>query len=87
MPFWGEEFIIILPETPLPVVLEKAKAIRKAVAKIDLSFKGEKIKNITISIGIAAYPEHGFSMKKLVSTVDKALYKAKALGRDRIEVA
>jgi len=85
--FGGEEFMIILPETPLKVVLDKARDIRKAVPKINLSFKGEKIKNITISIGIASYPEHGFSMKKLVSTVDKALYKAKALGRNRIEVA
>jgi len=85
--FGGEEFIIILPEAPLKIVLEKAREIRKAVTKIDLSFKGEKIKNITISIGIATYPEHGSSMKKLFSAVDKALYKAKTLGRDRIEVA
>ena len=85
--FGGEEFILILPETTLHNALQRAEELQRSVAALNLSFEGETIKNLSISSGVAAYPQHGLSMKEIVTAADQALYKAKSLGRNRVEVA
>ncbi|HUX78306.1 MAG TPA: diguanylate cyclase [Alphaproteobacteria bacterium] len=85
--YGGEEFILILPETSLDIALQKAEQLRKDFMDIPLSFQRNSIKELSISLGVACFPQHGRSTNELISAVDKALYKAKKLGRNRIEAA
>ena len=75
----GEEFALVLPYTEPPGALAMAERIR-TVIRDDFAAEG-----LTISFGIAAYPEDGDSQDMLMRAADNALYTAKSLGRDRIE--
>jgi len=76
--YGGEEFGIILPITKKEEALVLAERIRKAVET------SPGLKNITISIGVASFPEDGEKKEDLISSADKALYEAKRLGKNRI---
>jgi diguanylate cyclase (GGDEF)-like protein len=76
----GEEFGLVLPYTEPPGALAMAERIRKLI-RADFAAEG-----LTISFGIAAYPDDGESQDMLMHAADDALYTAKTLGRDRIEV-
>ena len=71
----------------LDIALERAEIIRLAAESLCLTLHGQEMKGLTISLGVATYPQHGTSMEALISTADKALYRAKSLGRNRVEVA
>lgn len=84
--FGGEEFAVILPETRKTEALEIGERIRAEVEMI--CFPGEenlKKGKLTISLGVAEFPEDSQDIKSLVRRADKALYKAKNAGRNRIE--
>jgi diguanylate cyclase (GGDEF)-like protein len=83
----GEEFILVLPETPLATTLARANELLKAVRGLNFRFKGQPIGKITTSAGIAHYPEHATNSMALLQKADNALYRAKAAGRDQIIVA
>ncbi len=86
--YGGEEFIIIMPEASLLHVVEKAEKLREALAHADnLVVEGQELPTSTISLGVALYPDHGRDSAKLIEKADEALYKAKAGGRNRVEVA
>ena len=85
--FGGEEFILILPETSLNITRERAEQIRMAVKELRVESIGQLQDPITISLGVAVYPDHGRKPADLLQKVDKALYLAKHNGRDRIETA
>jgi len=76
--YGGEEFGIILPMTRKEEALILAERIRKAVEADPV------MKNITVSIGVASYPEDGNKKDDLLRKADKALYEAKRLGKNRI---
>lgn len=80
----GEEFVIVLPNTPLEAALRRAEQWRRAV-RDDLSADDERA--ITISVGVAAAPRHGGTGDDLLRAADAAMYEAKALGRDRVVAA
>jgi diguanylate cyclase (GGDEF)-like protein len=75
----GEEFALVLPYTEPPGALTMAERIRKLIRD---EFAAE---GLTISFGIAAYPDDGDTQDMLMRAADNALYSAKTLGRDRIE--
>jgi diguanylate cyclase (GGDEF)-like protein/PAS domain S-box-containing protein len=79
----GEEFAIILPETPATIAFERAEELRKAITRIIIKNAGQVLEPITVSIGIATYPEHALTVKSLSEAADRALYKAKHQGRNR----
>ena len=85
--YGGEEFAIILPATNMASALEKAKRIRQQVesAGFDGIVTGKPLK-VTISIGVANFPEHGAEYEAIVTAADSALYKAKKSGRNRVEI-
>ncbi|MGP8104839.1 MAG: diguanylate cyclase [Desulfobaccales bacterium] len=85
--YGGEEFFVILPGTALATVVNKAKQLREKFKRLTIVYQGGILGRTTISLGVAAFPEHGITPKALIQTVDKALYKAKAEGRDRVVVA
>jgi diguanylate cyclase (GGDEF)-like protein len=76
--YGGEEFGIILPMTKKEEALILAERIRKAV---EIS---PGLKNITISMGVASFPEDGDTKEALIAKADKALYEAKRSGKNRI---
>lgn len=85
--FGGEEFILVLPEMSLGIATQRAEQIRAAAESLRLSYRGKNMNGLTISLGVATYPQHGNSMQALISAADKALYRAKNLGRNRVEIA
>ncbi len=85
--FGGEEFILILPEASLDTARERAEQIRLAVKGLKVENIGQPLGAISVSLGVAVYPEQGRIPVDLLQKVDKALYLAKHNGRDRVEVA
>jgi|ETNmetMinimDraft_16_1059900.scaffolds.fasta_scaffold01500_5 diguanylate cyclase (GGDEF)-like protein/PAS domain S-box-containing protein len=85
--YGGEEFVVIMPETDLSNARKKADKIRWNVESMNLDniVSGQSLK-MTISIGVASFPEHGTEFNTLVASADGALYKAKESGRNRVEV-
>jgi diguanylate cyclase (GGDEF)-like protein len=86
--FGGEEFVVILPEIGSKAASWVAEKLRDAVLAVH--FPGEEKlphKNLTISIGVASFPENGQSSEEVLLQADKALYRAKDLGRNRVIMA
>ncbi|MCC7700921.1 diguanylate cyclase [Janthinobacterium sp. GW460P] len=93
--FGGEEFVLLMPETPLPVALEVAERLRMAAACLRVECDDGQQINLTISIGVtASVPQPAApnrrdadSLTDLLIRADQALYRAKHGGRDRVESA
>ncbi|MBI1859337.1 MAG: diguanylate cyclase [Deltaproteobacteria bacterium] len=83
--YGGEEFLILFPETHLASGEEICERLRIQVERN--SFQGEhKQAYLTLSIGLASYPNHAEDAEALIQAADKALYKAKDTGRNRVVV-
>jgi len=82
--FGGEEFILVLPQTPLDGTYVLAEQIRLSLQKMNLKIKdtGKSIGSITISLGIALYRD-GESIEAVIKRADDALYHAKNNGRNQ----
>lgn len=85
--YGGEEFVVILPETPLSKAQELAERLRNDIAKHAILIDGHKQLNITASIGVSSFPEHGQLGDELLNAADSAMYSAKADGRNCVRVA
>jgi diguanylate cyclase (GGDEF)-like protein/putative nucleotidyltransferase with HDIG domain len=83
--FGGEEFSILLPETPSDQAMEIAERIRRAVAQrtFDVETSSEPIR-ATVSIGVAGFPKDGTDANELIHQADLAVYRAKLQGRNRV---
>jgi diguanylate cyclase (GGDEF)-like protein len=80
----GEEFVVLLPDTGARDCLAVAERIRKAVERMVVpSGTDQPLPRITVSAGIAVYPEHGHTVDELLVASDKALYESKRTGRNR----
>lgn len=77
----GEEFIVLIPNTNLSSAVLMAEKIRETIE----SFSFTTVGDVTVSIGVACY-RSGMSEDELFSLADKALYRAKNSGRNRVEV-
>jgi diguanylate cyclase (GGDEF)-like protein/PAS domain S-box-containing protein len=85
--FGGEEFVLLLPDTSLEVANRRSEALRLALEKLALQHSGKALTPLTVSLGVAAYPDHGLTSQALIKAADAALYRAKAAGRNQICVA
>jgi diguanylate cyclase (GGDEF)-like protein/PAS domain S-box-containing protein len=81
--YGGEEFLILLPNMPLEKAVQRAEAWRVAIAGLSIAL-GDINLAFTISLGVAAYPEHGKTPDDLTRCADRALYRAKSAGRNRV---
>jgi diguanylate cyclase (GGDEF)-like protein len=80
--YGGEEFVVILPEIGHEGAMVSAERIRQAVAESSLTWaNGEKVA-VTVSIGVASFPNHGDTPGELIKRADKAMYLAKQAGRN-----
>ena len=84
--YGGEEFLVLLPEISAASAGERAERLRALVADSPVKLDEQEVE-LTISIGVAAYPDHGRNAGDLIDAADRALYRAKHNGRNRIELA
>jgi diguanylate cyclase (GGDEF)-like protein/PAS domain S-box-containing protein len=85
--FGGEEFVVILPKASLEDTQRRAETLRQGIKAPPQGGPTPSTPTATMSVGVAAYPEHGNSVGQLILAADAAMYRAKALGRDRVVVA
>ncbi|ACV63503.1 diguanylate cyclase [Desulfofarcimen acetoxidans DSM 771] len=82
----GEEFSIILRDCPLSKAIEVAERIRSIIEKYPFKLLNNNIINITVSIGVANYPDTIDEINKLIEKADTSLYKAKRTGRNKVSI-
>lgn len=85
--YGGEEFTLILPEGTGTVTRQRAEFFKQAIQRLDVRFRGQPLGKITASMGVAVFPDHGRTAKALIEAADKALYRSKSAGRDRVTLA
>ncbi|HEX6930058.1 MAG TPA: diguanylate cyclase, partial [Gammaproteobacteria bacterium] len=84
--YGGEDFIIMLPETPMNVAADVADRVRKSIESIHMdTHKGEL--TMTVSVGVAVATENVPDLPALINRADMALYEAKRAGRNKVVVA
>src|SRR5581483_5126077 len=81
--YGGEEMVLVAPETTKEQAMELAEKIRKAVENFSFAV-GKETTRVTVSIGVATFPQDAHSNLDLIGKADKALYAAKNRGRNRI---
>ena len=85
--YGGEEFAIILTESTSRDAAIRADALRSEVKGLRLQYKKQPLGPLTLSVGIAAFPEHGSTSEDLLKIADQCLYESKNRGRDIVTVA
>jgi diguanylate cyclase (GGDEF)-like protein len=85
--YGGEEFALLLPETQLDGSERLAGRVLVAIRSEPFRLPDGTLLGITASMGVAGFPQHGGTATEVMSAADAALYRAKAGGRDRVEVA
>ncbi len=85
--YGGEEFALLFPDMGLEDVINRAEQLRTVVRDLNIHHRGQTLSTITISCGVAVCPDHGQTFRELMEAADRALYRAKDEGRDRVIVA
>lgn len=85
--YGGEEFLIVLPGLDVDTARDRAELLRTQAKDIRLERGREPVAPISLSLGVATYPQHGAGAAELIREADAALYRAKAQGRDQVAVA
>ena len=85
--YGGEEFVIIMPDADLEQTMRRAEEHRQSFAERLVQFGADVSISVTLSGGVAAYPEHGATAEALVRAADLALYRAKHNGRNCVAAA
>jgi diguanylate cyclase (GGDEF)-like protein/PAS domain S-box-containing protein len=82
--YGGEELLLILPDCSLEHAIERAEDLRVEVKSLALHHQGRSLGQVTLSVGVALYPEQGTTGNELIRAADALLYQAKREGRDRV---
>ncbi|MBU1221095.1 diguanylate cyclase [Myxococcota bacterium] len=83
--YGGEEFVLILPQTSKEGALIRAERLRQGINLLDVpGAKQQPLGHLSVSIGVATYPQDASSMEEILKKADEALYRAKGGGRDRV---
>jgi len=84
--YGGEEFTLVMPEATLESTRVRAEQLRREVKQLQVQYESRVLGQITLSLGVASFPQHGSSAQSLLQAADSALYEAKHGGRDRVAV-
>ena len=85
--YGGEEFTLMMPDISLEVAQKRAEHLRQEAKQLRVQDAGQFHEGITLSLGVAIYPQHGRTLDIVLRSADAALYRAKQEGRDRVVVA
>jgi diguanylate cyclase (GGDEF)-like protein/PAS domain S-box-containing protein len=81
--YGGEEFVILMPGAPLEIAYERAETWRRDFAETAIEYEGLKL-FATFSAGAASYPEHGSTDEAILQAADRALYRSKDAGKNKV---
>jgi diguanylate cyclase (GGDEF)-like protein len=81
--YGGEEFLLVLPDANLEVTTHRAEQLRAGIKQLRIEYEGQVLDNVTVSVGVACFPNHGETPDEVIQAADAALYRAKQQGRDR----
>ncbi len=81
--YGGDEFVVLLPDTGTDGSRDVAERIRDSIARRPLELRDKSV-SITVSIGLASYPNDGHGMDTIMQRADEAMYRAKTEGRNRV---
>jgi diguanylate cyclase (GGDEF)-like protein len=82
--YGGEEFCLVLPQMDRDGARQRAELIRAGAARLKVKAGGRTLDPVTLSLGVAMYPENGADSESLMRAADAALYLAKREGRNRV---
>jgi diguanylate cyclase (GGDEF)-like protein len=85
--YGGEEFVLLLREANARDAEQKAQDLRKGISSLTIKLGEGSLPRLTVSMGIAEYPQHGDDLQALIEKADAALYASKEAGRNRITLA
>lgn len=85
--YGGEEFVVLMPGATTGAAREKAGQLCEAVRSAPIVYRGDDLGALTVSVGVANWPDHGNEPSGILTLADQALYRAKKAGRNRVEVA
>lgn len=85
--YGGEEFTVVLLGASLEDTLKRVEQMRDKIKTLRVHRGKQSLYSISVSIGVACFPEHGNTVAELIETADIAMYQAKAEGRDRVVLA
>ncbi len=85
--FGGEEFVVMLPNTRIEEAALRAEEFRARMEQLVIRYADANLPRVTISAGVAAFPEAGDNLTEILRVADEALYQAKQNGRNRVELA
>ena len=83
--YGGEEFTVILPGASREASLQRAHQLREALAATRFVHLGQDLGRLTVSVGVAAFPDNGRNWLAVLQQADQALYRAKQAGRDQAQ--
>ena len=81
--YGGEEFVVVLPNITLETAQERAEELRQSLNLLSVPYEFYSL-SVTISMGIACFPQNGQARDALLRAADRAMYAAKEAGRDHI---
>ena len=84
--YGGEEFVVVLPEASLAKSKELAERLCGQIANTSVAISGNKKIKMTVSIGVATFPEYGKSWQEVLEAADSAMYAAKRSGRNQVKL-
>ena len=84
--YGGEEFAVVLSDTTLDGAVKRADILREEVRQLKVHYGGQLLGMVSLSVGLALFPDHGTTIAEVLRAADQALYSAKREGRDRVRV-
>jgi diguanylate cyclase (GGDEF)-like protein len=85
--YGGEEFLLLMPDASIEITCRRAESLRNTVANLHVEHLGQPLGPVTLSAGVAIFPDHGQTTGSLLRAADQALYSAKHSGRNRVVLA
>jgi diguanylate cyclase (GGDEF)-like protein len=85
--YGGDEFIIVLLDASREISRERAERLCEHARHVNIQFEGRTLEAVTLSVGVAVFPENGSTSADILKAADTALYRAKHEGRGRVVVS